>query len=40
LIAHFEVVAEAGGRRSTYHTDRLGRVPRCSTPRKPIDRIQ
>ena len=47
----FEIVAEAGGRRFVYHTDRQGRLLRCSTPgrperlggvppRKPIDRIQ
>jgi hypothetical protein len=39
-IPGFEIVAEAGGRRFVYHTDRRGRLLRCSTPRKPIDRIQ
>jgi hypothetical protein len=39
-VPGFEIVAEAGGRRSVYHTDRRGRLLRCSTPRKPIDRIQ
>jgi hypothetical protein len=36
----FEIVAEANGRRDVYHADRRGRLLRCSTPRKPIDRIQ
>jgi hypothetical protein len=39
-VPGFEIVAEAGGRRSVYHTDHRGRLLRCSTPRKPIDRIQ
>jgi hypothetical protein len=50
-VPGFEIVAEAGGRRFVYHTDRHGRLLRCSTPglperrggvppRKPIDRIQ
>jgi hypothetical protein len=39
-VPGFEIVAEAGGRRFVYHTDRRGRLLRCSTPRKPIDRIQ
>jgi hypothetical protein len=39
-VPGFEIVAEADGRRSVYHTDRRGRLLRCSTPRKPIDRIQ
>jgi hypothetical protein len=39
-VPGFEIVAEAGGRRVVYHADRRGRLLRCSTPRKPIDRIQ
>jgi hypothetical protein len=39
-IPGFEVVAEADGRRVVYHTDRRGRLLRCATPGKPIDRIQ
>jgi hypothetical protein len=39
-VPGFEIVAEAGGRRFVYHTDRRGQLLRCSTPRKPIDRIQ
>jgi hypothetical protein len=39
-IPGFEIVAEAGGRRVVYHTDRRGRLLRCQTPRKPIDRIR
>jgi hypothetical protein len=39
-VPGFEIVAEAGGRRVVYHTDRRGKLLRCSTPRKPIDRIQ
>ena len=39
-VPGFEIVAEAGGRRFVYHTDRRGQLLRCATPRKPIDRIQ
>jgi hypothetical protein len=39
-VPGFEIVAEAGGQRFVYHTDRRGQLRRCSTPRKPIDRIQ
>jgi hypothetical protein len=39
-VPGFEIVAEAGGRRFVYHTDRRGKLLRCSTPRKPIDPIR
>ena len=39
-VPGFEIVAEAGGQRASYHADRRGRLLRGSTPPKPIDRIQ
>lgn len=39
-VAGFRIVAEANGRRFVYHTDRYGRLLRCSTPVKPLDRIK
>jgi hypothetical protein len=39
-VRGFRITAEANGRRVVYHTDRYGRLLRCSTPAKPIDRIK
>jgi hypothetical protein len=39
-VRGFRIAAEANGRRVIYHTDRYGRLLRCSTPAKPIDRIK
>jgi hypothetical protein len=39
-VPGFVVVAEAGTRRFTYHTDRYGRIVRCRTPSKPFDPIR
>ena len=36
----FRIVIEAGARRLTYHTDRRGRLLRCTTPAKPLDPIK
>ncbi|HEY0285336.1 MAG TPA: hypothetical protein VGC23_08105 [Vicinamibacterales bacterium] len=36
----FRILVQAGTQRLTYHTDRLGRVLRCTTPTKPLDRIK
>ena len=39
-VAGYEVVLEAAGRRHTYHTDRAGRIVRCTNaPRKPLGPI-
>jgi hypothetical protein len=39
-VPGFRVVAEANGRQFVYHTDRFGRLLRCATPAKPLDRIK
>jgi hypothetical protein len=39
-VPGFRIVAEAGSRRFVYHTDRSGRLVRCPTTSKPLDRIQ
>ena len=36
-IPGFRILVHAGTRRLTYHTDRAGRVLRCTTPTKPLD---
>jgi hypothetical protein len=36
----FRVIAEAGGRRLTFHTDRHGRLLRCISRPTPIDPIK
>ena len=36
----FRILVQAGTQRLTYHTDRFGRVLRCTTPTKPLDRIK
>jgi hypothetical protein len=36
----FRIIAEAADRRLTFHTDRHGRLLRCTLPAKPIDRIK
>jgi hypothetical protein len=36
----FRIVAEAGGRKLTFHTDRHGRLLRCITRPTPMDPIQ
>ena len=36
----FRIVVKSGTRRLTYHTDRFGRLLRCSTPVKPLDPIK
>jgi hypothetical protein len=39
-VPGFRIIAEAGGRRLVYHTDRHGRLLRCATPTKPTDPIK
>jgi hypothetical protein len=38
--AGFRVIAEAGGRRLTFHTDRHGRLLRCISRPTPLDPIK
>lgn len=39
-VPGFRIVAEANGRQFVYHTDRFGRLLRCSTPSKPLAPIR
>ena len=36
----FRILVQAGTRRLTYHTDRFGRLLRCTAPTKPLDPIK
>jgi hypothetical protein len=36
----FRILVQAGTRRLTYHTDRFGRLLRCTPPAKPLDPIK
>jgi hypothetical protein len=36
----FRILVEASTQRLTYHTDRFGRVLRCTAPAKPLDPIK
>ena len=39
-VPGFRIVVEANGRQFVYHADRFGRLLRCATPAKPLDRIK